>query len=46
MPRTPGVHANTLIAEYARPGEVLMTQGVVDAVDGTPVTFTGIGASS
>ena len=32
------------IAEYARPGEVLVSQEVVDAVDGTPVTFTGIGA--
>jgi adenylate cyclase len=28
------------IAEYARPGEVLVTQEVVDAADGTPVTFT------
>jgi adenylate cyclase len=32
------------IAEYARPGEVLVTQEVVDAAEGTPVTFTGIGA--
>jgi adenylate cyclase len=32
------------IAEYARPGEVLVSQDVVDAADGTPVTFTGIGA--
>jgi adenylate cyclase len=32
------------IAEYARPGEVLVSQEVVDAVDGTPVAFTGIGA--
>src|SRR5262249_59620949 len=32
------------IAEYARPGEVLVTQAVVDAADGTPVTFNGIGA--
>src|SRR5438876_3766160 len=32
------------IAEYARPGEVLVSQAVVDAADGTPVTFTGIGA--
>jgi adenylate cyclase len=31
------------IAEYARPGEVLVTQEVVDAADGTPVTFTEIG---
>jgi adenylate cyclase len=31
------------IADYARPGEVLVSQEVVDAADGTPVTFTGIG---
>jgi adenylate cyclase len=32
------------IAEYARPGEVLVSQEVVDAaVDGGPVTFTEIG---
>ena len=31
------------IAEYARPGEVLVSQEVVDATDGTPVTFTEIG---
>jgi adenylate cyclase len=31
------------IAEYARPGEVLVSQEVVDAIDGTPVTFTQIG---
>jgi adenylate cyclase len=31
------------IAEYARPGEVLVTQSVVDLADGAPVTFTGIG---
>jgi adenylate cyclase len=31
------------IAEYARPGEVLATQEVVDAAAGTPVTFTEIG---
>jgi adenylate cyclase len=31
------------IAEYARPGEVLVTQEVVDAADGTPVTFTEMG---
>jgi adenylate cyclase len=30
------------IAEYARPGEVLVTQEVADAADGT-VTFTQIG---
>jgi adenylate cyclase len=32
------------IAEYARPGEVLVSQEVVDAAEGTPVTFSGIGA--
>jgi class 3 adenylate cyclase len=31
------------IAEYARPGEVLVSQEVVDAVDRGPVTFTEIG---
>ena len=31
------------IAEYARPGEVLVSQEVVHAAEGGPVTFTGIG---
>jgi adenylate cyclase len=31
------------IAEYARPGEVLVSQEVVDAADGAPVSFTEIG---
>ena len=31
------------IAEYARPGEVLVSQTVVDAADGIPVSFTEIG---
>jgi adenylate cyclase len=31
------------IADYARPGEVLVSQEVVDAVDGGAVTFTEIG---
>jgi adenylate cyclase len=31
------------IAEYARPGEVLVSQEVVDAADGSPVSFTEIG---
>jgi class 3 adenylate cyclase len=31
------------IAEYARPGEVLVSQEVVEAAKGTPVTFTEIG---
>jgi class 3 adenylate cyclase len=32
------------IAEYARPGEVLVSQAVVDAADTGVVTFTDIGA--
>jgi class 3 adenylate cyclase len=32
------------IAEYARPGEVLVSQEVVDASEGSSVQFTGIGA--
>jgi adenylate cyclase len=32
------------IAEYARPGEVLVSQEVVDASEGSSVLFTGIGA--
>jgi adenylate cyclase len=31
------------IADYARPGEVLVSQEVVDAAEGGPVTFTEIG---
>jgi adenylate cyclase len=31
------------IAEYARPGEVLVSQEVVDAAEGGPVTFAEIG---
>lgn len=31
------------IADYARPGEVLVSQEVVDAVEGAPVSFTEIG---
>jgi class 3 adenylate cyclase len=30
-------------AEYARPGEVLVSQEVVDAAQGGPVAFTEIG---
>jgi adenylate cyclase len=37
------VNVASRIAEYARPGEVLVSQAVVDAADGSPVTFTGIG---
>jgi adenylate cyclase len=32
------------IAEYARPNEVLVSQQVVDAAEGTPVAFTEIGS--
>ncbi len=32
------------IAEYARPGEVLVSREVMDATDASPVTFTEIGA--
>jgi adenylate cyclase len=31
------------IAEYAKPGQVLVSQEVVDAAEGGPVTFTDIG---
>jgi adenylate cyclase len=31
------------IAEYARPGEVLVTQEVVDLAQGTPVAFRDVG---
>ena len=31
------------VGEYARPGEVLVSQEVVDAAEGWPVTFTEIG---
>ena len=37
------VNVAARIAEYARPGEVLVTQDVVNASDGTLVTFTEIG---
>ncbi len=37
------VNIASRIAEYARPGEVLVSQEVVDAADGAPVTFTEIG---
>ena len=37
------VNLASRIAEYARPGEVLVTQEVVDASAGVDVTFTGIG---
>ena len=38
------VNVAARIAEYARPGEVLVTQDVVDAADGASITFTEIGA--
>ena len=31
------------IAEYARPGEVVVSQAVVDAAEASPVTFTEVG---
>ncbi len=37
------VNISARIAEYARPGEVLVSQEVVDAAQGTPVTFAEIG---
>jgi adenylate cyclase len=37
------VNLASRIAEYARPGEVLVSQEVVDAAEGGPVTFTEIG---
>ena len=38
------VNVASRIAEYARPGEVLVSQAVVDAATGAAATFTGIGA--
>jgi adenylate cyclase len=38
------VNVAARIADYARPGEVLVTQDVVDAAEGTSITFTEIGA--
>jgi adenylate cyclase len=37
------VNVAARIADYARPGEVLVTQDVVDAADGKSVIFTAIG---
>ncbi len=37
------VNVASRIAEYARPGEVVVSQAVVDASDGAGVTFTEIG---
>ena len=37
------VNLASRIADYARPGEVLVSQEVVDAAQGGPVTFTEIG---
>jgi hypothetical protein len=39
----PAVNLASRIAEYARPGEVLVSQEVVDASAGVDVTFTEIG---
>ena len=37
------VNVASRIADYARPGEVLVSQEVVDAADGSPVAFREIG---
>jgi adenylate cyclase len=37
------VNVASRIADYARPGEVVVTQDVVDAADGASVSFTEIG---
>jgi adenylate cyclase len=37
------VNIASRIAEYARPGEVLVSQAVVDAAEAAPVAFTDIG---
>ena len=37
------VNVAARIAEYARPGEVLVSQGVVDAAEGEPVAFIEVG---
>jgi adenylate cyclase len=37
------VNVAARIAEYARPGEVLVSQAVVDATDGAPVAFAEVG---
>ena len=38
------VNVAARIAEYARPGEVVVTQDVVDVADGTSIAFSEIGA--
>jgi adenylate cyclase len=37
------VNVTSRIAEYARPGEVLVSQAVVDATEGVPVAFAEVG---
>jgi adenylate cyclase len=37
------VNVTSRIAEYARPGEVLVSQAVVDATEDAPVAFTEVG---
>jgi adenylate cyclase len=37
------VNVAARIAEYARPGEVVVSQHVVEVVDAIPVTFVEIG---
>jgi adenylate cyclase len=36
-------NAASRIADYARPGEVVVSQEVVDAADATPASFAEIG---
>jgi class 3 adenylate cyclase len=37
------VNAASRIADYARPGEVVVSQEVVDGADATPASFAEIG---
>jgi adenylate cyclase len=37
------VNVTSRIADYARPGEVLVSQAVVDATEGVPVVFSEVG---
>jgi adenylate cyclase len=37
------VNVTSRIADYARPGEVLVSQAVVDATEGVPVVYSEVG---
>jgi adenylate cyclase len=37
------VNLASRIADYAQAGEVMVSQSVVDAADGSPVSFRGVG---